>query len=220
VGRYEWAPFGGRGRPFRVTQTHLKNYPAVLHAQSPIAAAIELHGQMRIEDIASVTVNTYWVADRYLDRSKPDWRPSTRETADHSIPYIVAAAIIDGQITPATFTEKRIHDPQLRSLLEKMSVVELPEFTAAYPDGCPCRIEIVSKTGLRKVASAKYFKGHARNPLSDGEVETKFRQMADGLVDAQHVDAILQSLWHCEEIKDIAEVLQRFVIKGQLGQPV
>ena len=220
VGPYQWAPFGGRGGPFRVTQTHLKNYPAVLHAQSPITVALELHPQVEIEDIESVTINTYWVADRYLNRDSPDWCPSTRETADHSIPYLVAAVLIDGQISTSTFTHQRIHDPQLRGLLKKMSIVEKAEFTAAYPDGCPCQIEIVTKSGERKVASIKYFKGHAKNPLSDAEIETKFRGLAQGLADPEQIDLILAQLWRCEEMGDFADVLKLFVVNGQLGKQV
>jgi 2-methylcitrate dehydratase len=167
-----------------------------------------------------VTVNTYWVADRYQDRSKPDWRPSTRETADHSIPYIVAAVLLDGRMSAETFSDERIRDPRLQALLDKMKVVELPEYTAMYPDGCPCRIDIVAKGGVRKSASVQYFKGHAKNPLSDAEIETKFRALAADLIDSKEVDFILDSLWNCEKVADICDVLKRFVVRGQLGKQV
>ena len=213
VGRYNWAPFGGPGVPFRVTRTHLKNYPAVLHAQSPITAALKLYGQVPIEDIELVAIDSYWVANRYLDRNSPDWNPATRETADHSIPYLVATALIEGQVTEASFDQQHLDDPRLRSLIARTTIRETAEFTAIYPDGCPCRIEIVSKTGARKVASARYFKGHAKNPLSDGEVEAKFRRLANGLLEPQQTDAILSKLWRCEELADIADVLELFIVK-------
>jgi 2-methylcitrate dehydratase len=78
LGRFEWAPFGGRGGPFRLTQTHLKYFPAVVHSQSPITAAIELHATVQPEEIKAVVVDTYWVK-RYTDRASPWWYPGARD---------------------------------------------------------------------------------------------------------------------------------------------
>ena len=212
VGRFEWAPFGSADTPFRVTRTHLKNYPAVLHAQSPITAAVELHGQVAVDDIEKVTIESYWVANRYLDRNSPDWNPGTRETADHSIPYIVAAVLMDGFVSEATFDDAHLRDPRLRSLIAKMTIRETAEFTAMYPDGCPCRIEVLSRTGERKSATARYFKGHAKNPLSDGELEAKFLRLAEGVIERARAQSMLEKLWQCEELADIGEVLDLFVV--------
>lgn len=59
LGRFEWLPFGGRGGPFRLTQTHLKYFPAVIHAQSPITAALELHGKVEPGEIKAVSIDSY-----------------------------------------------------------------------------------------------------------------------------------------------------------------
>ena len=110
LGRFQWQPFGGRGRPFRVTQTHIKYFPAVVHAQTPITVALELHGKARPEEIEAIAIETYWVAERYVDRDNALWHPATRETADHSIPYCVAAALLDGAVTEESFSARRIRD--------------------------------------------------------------------------------------------------------------
>jgi 2-methylcitrate dehydratase len=213
VGKFEWAPFGGRGGPFRVTRTHLKNYPAVLHAQSPITAALQLHGQFAIDDVEKVSIDSYWVANRYLDRSSPDWNPATRETADHSIPYLVAAALMDGRVSEATFDERHLRDPRLRALITKTTITERADYTVMYPDGCPCRIEVLTRAGERKTAETRYFRGHAKNPLTDDEVEAKFRRLGEGVLAPHRVDAMLEKLWRCEKLQHITDVLDLFVVE-------
>lgn len=207
VGRFEWAPFGGQGGPYRVTQTHLKYFPAVVHSQSPIAAAVELHGKIAIEDIQSIAVDSYWVAKRYADRASPLWHPGTRETADHSIPYIIAAALIDGTISAASFSEARLRDRRITDLLGKMTIREDAAFTELHPAAWPCRIEIRSRSGQHVIATSNFFKGHARNPLTDAEVETKFCQLTTGFLDSQQAGKILAKAWELERLRDIGEVI-------------
>src|SRR6185295_13392295 len=102
--KFEWQPFGGRGGPFRITQTHIKYFPTVVHAQTPVTVALELRGTVAVEEIEAIALQSYWVAERYVDRAGALWHPATRETADHSIPYCVAAALIDGRVTEKTFS--------------------------------------------------------------------------------------------------------------------
>src|SRR5262245_3997063 len=118
MGKFEWQPFGGRGAPFRVTQTYIKAFPSVVHSQSPITVALDLYGKAAPEDIEAIAIDTYWVAERYADRAGALWHPATRETADHSIPYCVAAALIDGRVTERTFAPSRIRDPRIAALIE------------------------------------------------------------------------------------------------------
>lgn len=214
LGDLEWAPFGGRGGPFRITKTHLKYYPAVVHAQSPVSAALELHGNLDVQEVESITIDSYWVAKRYSDPNRAAlWNPTTRETADHSIPYLVAAALLDGDVTEATFTAERIADPRLRDLMRKIVLREKPEFTAAYPDGWPCRIEIATRSGERRVADVRFFKGHVMMPLTDAEVEAKFRRLTADFLEPAQRDALLRSVWDLDSVKDVRTVLEHLVVK-------
>jgi 2-methylcitrate dehydratase len=210
LGRFEWAPFGGRGAPFRVTQTHLKYYPAVVHAQTPITAAVELHGLLAAEEIDSIAIESYWVANRYTDRASPLWRPGTRETADHSLPYCVVAAILDGDITAESFAERRVRDPVIAGLLERTTIAENPEFTRLHPAEWPCRIVVTGRNGARKVAEERYFKGHAKRPLTDTEVAHKFRALSRARLTHDEADAILAKASRLEQLADIGDLLSLF----------
>jgi 2-methylcitrate dehydratase len=208
LGKFRWQPFGGRGGPFRVTQTHIKYFPAVVHAQTPITVALELHGKVKPEEIEAVAIETYWVAERYTDRSNALWHPATRETADHSIPYCVAAALLDGGITSRSFAAARIREPRLKALIERTTLHENAEFTKAHPAEWPCRIELSLRGGRRAAAEARYFKGHAKRPLSDAEIEQKFRALAEPLLGRRAADGVLAAAWKLEKLRDIGELLK------------
>lgn len=207
LGKFQWQPFGGKGGPYRVMQTHIKYFPAVIHAQTPITVALELHGRMPPEEIEAIGIETYWIAERYADRRNALWRPATRETADHSIPYCVIAALIDGGITEASFDETRIHDRLIGRLLERTTMRENPAFTRAHPDEWSCRIELTGRGGKKQAAEARYFKGHAKRPLSDGEIEQKFRGLAQTALPSARVDGILKKAWSLEKLPDVGELL-------------
>lgn len=207
LGRFAWRPFGGRGGAFRVTQTHIKYYPAVVHAQAPITVAAGLHDAVDPKDVEAVAIDTYWVAQRYTDRSNPTWHPATRETADHSIPYCVAAALLDGGITEASFSAKRIRDPRITALIAYTTIREDPAYSRAHPNEWPCRIELTLRGGKKRAAEARYFKGHAKRPLSDQEIELKFRTLAEKSLGKKRADAVLATAWRLEKLADIGELL-------------
>ncbi len=215
--KFAWAPFGGKGGDWRITQTHLKAYPAVAHAQSPITAALQLYGKVKVEDIAAITIDSYWVAKRFDDPNSPLWHPTTSETADHSIPYMVAAALIDGDVTAATFSAERLRDAKIHALMKTMSVREDPAYTAAYPAEWPCRIEIKMKSGEVKTTETRYFKGHNKSPMSDAEIEAKFRRLTSGLLTDAQITEILAKLWQLEAVGDIRDVLKLFAVKGAVS---
>jgi 2-methylcitrate dehydratase len=214
LGDFEWAPFGGPGTPFRITQTHIKFYPAVVHGQSPIGAALQLRDKVDVTSIDSIKLDTYWVAERYADRASPLWRPTTRETADHSLPYLVAAALLDGDISEATFAPERIADPVLLALMAKIDVREDAGLNAAYPEGWGCRITTESRSGERQVAEVKYFKGHAKSPLSDAEVESKFHRLVEPRMGQKEAGVLLQALWRLDENSDVRTVLDLMKVKN------
>ena len=177
-GKVTLAPFAGEGRPYRITESTMKCFLS----EGPFAVAdhrstgTEPAGRAR--DIETVTVYTYWFAWDVIGREPEKWRPTTRETADHSLPYIIAAVLIDRAFSDEIFSDERLRDPRIRQLIDKIEVKEDPELTRRFPQFLPCRIEITTKSGERKVAQTDYPRGHYKNPMSDEEVNDKFRGLA------------------------------------------
>jgi 2-methylcitrate dehydratase len=207
----KWPRFGCGGAPFRITRTSFKAYPSVIHTQGPIGLVLELRQQVAAVDIESVRVATYGEAVRRTATEAEKWDPQTRETADHSIPYLVAAAFQDGGVTAATFTPSRIQDAALRPLIKKLTVVEEPDFTRRYPAESCTRIEVTTTDGRQMAAETRHPKGHHRNPLTDGEVEAKFRGLAASALARKGCDRVLAEVWGLENAATLDGLFESLV---------
>lgn len=199
---------GGRGAPFKIESTFYKYIPVRYGVQVAIWAALEARKVVNIPDIASIRV---YLVKRYVESRAHDpeaWSPTTRETTDHSFPYLVAAALVDGEITSRTFTEERFRSPDILAVADKIELADDPAFTAAFPRTFNCRIELTLRSGeVRKVHQSNP-KGHPDNPMSDQEIEEKFAGQADTVrLPKGQVRAILDRLWAVDELTDVATLL-------------
>src|SRR2546427_11994170 len=118
-----------------------------------------------------------------------------------------AVALGAGRIPPASFEPQRYLDPSLRPLMNRIRVAESPEFTRRFPQELGSQIDVVTRSGQRFTARAEYPKGHARNPMTDDDVETKFRDLSLDVLGAARVDAVLQALWRLDDAPRIGAVL-------------
>ena len=188
---------GGVGGPFHTGMSSIKAFPGQFNAQAAIWAALGLRGQLDGAVPDSIRVTSYRQA--VTSSADPDkWRVRDRETADHSIPYLVAVALLDGEVTARQFTDERIGDPAVQELLSRVRVSEDPAMTARFPGAQAARIE-AEAGGRRYAVDIDNARGNAANPLSDAEIEAKFRGLADGVLPAERVDALLASLWAFDE---------------------
>ncbi len=196
------------GVPFKLAETSIKYFPVQVHTQAGAAMALELRDEFDPGDLERVRVDTYGVAVRNAAGGPEKWDPKTRETADHSLPYVVAVTLTDGALTPASFDDKRIADPALRPLMRKIEVIEDPEATRHYPARQRARMEIELSSGRRLTRAADYPKGHSRNPLSDGELERKFLGLISGVLSRERQATLLERLWRFDELENLDPVFE------------
>lgn len=208
VGRFELSPFAGDGRPFRITEVTIKYFLSEGHSQSPITAALELSRQVAAEDIESVTIHTYKFAREIIGSGAEKWRPLTREDADHSMPYVVAAVLIDRGFSDAIFESERLRDPQLLQLIDRIEIREDPALTRIATDKLPCRIEIRTRSGGLKVAEIDYPRGHHLNMMSDDEVNDKYRGVARRTLTKERAERALDALWHLDAAGNLDAVFE------------
>jgi 2-methylcitrate dehydratase len=205
TGRFELGPFGGKGRPFKIQDTFFKPRPIMYTVLLPVETALKLREEVNINDVRSIKI----FLDKFCLSSSagPEkYDPHTRETADHSVPYLVVAALVDGEISEKTFTPERYRNPQILSLLKKSAMEEDPQFTQDWPKTFHCRIEIESNAGQKWTQHLKNPKGHPANPMSDAEIEEKFLKLASDKLTARQAQSALELLWHAEEIEDVGEI--------------
>jgi 2-methylcitrate dehydratase len=198
LGNFELDEFGSSGRPFELPRSDLKYFLTEFHSQSPIAAAIKLRQEVSVEEIESVTVHTYWFAWSEIGSEPEKWHPGTRESADHSLPYIVAAVLIDGHFNHDIFSDARIGDRRIHELADRITVKEDPDYSRQFPNTIPCRIEIRTKSGNDLVVQVDYPRGHSGNPMTDEEVSQKFRMLAQRKLHKAQVERALGSMWAFE----------------------
>jgi 2-methylcitrate dehydratase len=216
-GPVELPDFGGNGCRFKIEDSKLKFYPADYEAQTSATPAIALRKAIggRVDEIESIDIETYGVALMIAADTPAKWAPTTRETADHNIPYLTAVRLTRGEIEIEDFTPERIADPALHALMQKIKIVENPEYTAAYPEATHFRVVATLRSGERNVAEVHHPKGHPRNPLTDAEVKEKFRRQAEPLMDRAQIDELLDRCWHLESVRAMGEIMALTRVTGR-----
>ena len=198
--------------PFRINQTIVKSYPSQIHTQAPIGLALELGKKLALSDIKSIHIDTYHTAASTASTEPEKWNPQTRETADHSIPFLVSTAFQEGAVTPGSFTPRGISDATKRATMAKMTLSEDLEFTANFPEQYNCRITVTDQSGEVHTAHTAYSKGHSNNPMDDAELEGKFRSFASGVLSDLQCDQVLQTLWSFDEATDMDDLFDGLVV--------
>jgi 2-methylcitrate dehydratase len=198
----------GLGESWRITQCGMKFFPTEALTHAPISATLDLikEHDLRPEQIAKVHIRSLArAADILADASKYD--PHSKETADHSLPYCIAAAIVDRKVTPVQFTQEKINDPQIRAQLRKVEVVADPEIEKLFPALQRVVVKISTTNGKEFSKQLDYPKGDPRNPLSDVEVEEKFAALADGVLTREQQKRVRETIWNLENLNSVTDLM-------------
>ena len=199
---------------FKILGTYIKQYPVEYHAQTAVEAALAIREDIRkgegvdvLAGITDVEIGSYDVAIEIIGRDPEKWKPRTRETADHSFPYCVAVALLDGKVTLRSFEAKRLADPVLHELIQKVRVVPQPEFVGRYPQTMPTRLTVRTKMGKDYVKQVDYPLGHPKNSMSDHEIEDKFRRLAAGKLDRARMKKVIDVVWKLDQLNDVSSLM-------------
>lgn len=186
------------GVPAMICRTSIKYWPAEYHSQSAIDAALQLRSELGDRGVRSMQVASFDAAVDIIGGEPEKWNPTSRETADHSLPYCVAVALLDGQLGLAQFEERRIRRADVLSLMQRISIHRDAALTARYPEGIPNRLEVETEGGELLIREVTYPRGHARNPMSDAEVEAKFNALAALHLDETRRAELTRRVWRLE----------------------
>ncbi len=214
VGRFEWPLPAIPAAPHMIGQTHIKRLPVCYHGQSAVEAALELRARVTLPDIDAINVAAYRTAVHMMGNDPSRWAPATRETADHSLPYVVAVALLDGKVTAQSFASERLTDPAVAALMKKITVTEDAELSAQYPQSSASRLHMRLISGASLTHEVRHPKGHAMNPLTDAEIEAKFRDLFAPCGNAAQCETALEALRNFDRAKDVRrDVLERLALR-------
>jgi 2-methylcitrate dehydratase len=205
------APMGAEfddDAPFKINDTYVKFWPAEYHSQSAIDASLQLRQKVGdVSQVAAVDIYTFEASYNIIGKYAEAWAPKTRETADHSLPYCTAVALLDGEVTLKQFDPARFTAPDVLKLLEHVKVHLDDSLTPRYPRGIPNRIVVTLKDGRQHSLEVEFPRGHAGNPMTDGEVEAKFRALVEPRYGKPTADKVLDRCWKFEDVTNVADVL-------------
>jgi len=200
----------GADGDFMIDRTYIKFWPAEYHSQSAIDACLQLRPKVAGRKIEKIHIGSFEAAVSIIGSEPEKLRPTSRETADHSMFYCCAAALVDGDVTLATFDEERLTDKQLLDLIDRTQIVEDRELNKGYPKGIPNDVTITLADGSKLKQRVDYPRGHAENPMTDDEVVAKFLRLADGVVAKSTADKLVEKVMKFDKLDGdaVSEVFQ------------
>jgi 2-methylcitrate dehydratase len=189
------------GEPFGIMRAFTKRFPLGQYSQTVAEGAAQVRSLFADPDeIHEVNIRVSRNAIKVMADSPDKWRPQSHETADHSMPYAAAVVLMYGTIDDHYYEDPYLHDPRLLDLVSRVRCIPSPEADVHEKDYNLCDFEIVLKSGTRKSVRVEYHRGHPKNPMTDGEMEEKFRSLARKHLPEERIDVLLRRLWDLENL--------------------
>lgn len=205
--------FGGQGGTFKIAECQVKPFPAQALLQTAIAAAIKVGKAVPdTGQVASILIATSHAGLQYSAESPEKFAPTTRETADHSLPYSVVRAMLDQGITHASYADSALKDPRLLALLKTVRVEEDETLTRLSPQRLPNRVTVTLKDGRVVTEQVNDLPGFGGTPLDRQGTEEKFLRITQGLWPEQQARAFLEVAWALDQQQDLGELFRRLVL--------
>jgi 2-methylcitrate dehydratase PrpD len=194
------------GKVFHSERNSIKYHASCGHTHSAIDAVLQATGgkTLLLNDVEKVDLWIYQAAIDLLGNIDP----KTPYLAKFNLPFCVATALRYGRVQPGDFTPARLEDKDLKELMKKIKVGGDPNLTGTYPRKWPARVTITLKDGRRLDGANEYPKGDPENPLSEGELIAKFKNLTEGTLPSPQADAIIDRVMGLESIGDVNELLK------------
>lgn len=216
-GESEWswdvdALIGGLGKSWKILECSMKAFPTEALTHTHISATLKtiISHDIKYDEIESVTITTIARAcDILFDPHK--YRPESRETADHSLPYCIAAAIVDRKITTQSFSDEKLKDPRIWEVIDRIKGDASIEFEKMFPAKQPSKVVIKTKNGREFSEYLEYPKGDPREPMTMEDLENKFNGLSSGLLNSKRQKEIKEMIFNCEEM-DTRNFMNKLVL--------
>jgi len=196
------------GEPFGIRRTFTKRFPLGQFSQTVAQAAMEARTFFNSpDDIREINIHVSRSAIKIMADGPDKWRPQTHETADHSIPYAAGLVLLYGRIDAEYYEDPYLHDRRLLDLVSRVKCLPSDEADNSENEFNLCQLEIVLLSGARKTFRVEYHRGHFKNPMTDAEMEEKFRLLAQKYLSADRVSNLLRLLWGLEREPQVSTVI-------------
>jgi len=200
--------FGRRDVPFRILKCGMKAYPVVIYGQTAVPCGAAIAKDVGdLDRIASIEIATTRRGFQQTGSEPEKWTPETRETADHSRPYITARAMLDGEINNGSYAPQKLHDPRILAFMRKITVKADNALDTSGGNAPSVRISAVLDDGRRITRQVDNMPGFPGQPMNRTDVERKFRDNVGTRWPREQTDAVLRTLWELDRVNDLSTLL-------------
>jgi 2-methylcitrate dehydratase len=197
----------------RATKTIVKKYNAEIHSQSTIEGIMELNPVIANSDIRRIEIEIFDVAYNIIGGGEEGEKVTvrTKEEADHSLPYIISAAILDGRVMPPQYLPDRIKRKDIQTLLRKVKVHPADELSRRFPAEMPTRIRIIMENGLVLTKEKVDYEGFQTHPMQWETIVKKFEQLSQARLTRTLTTEIEDAVLHLEtvRVRDLTMLLEK-----------
>lgn len=204
---------GNLGQNYQILECGMKAFPteALTHTHISCVLKIMLNNNLEYSDIEEVMVTAFAQAyDILFDPTK--YRPESRETADHSLPYCLAAAMVDKKITAESFFDEKLNDPRIFEVIDKIKGEPSKEFEKMFPAKQPSKVMITTKNGEKYSEYLEYPKGDPREPMTMEDLENKFNSLASDKFNDSELLELKELIFNCDK-HSARNFMNKLVIK-------
>jgi len=216
VSSWEWdvdALIGNLGKDYKILECSMKAFPteALTHTHISCVLKIMVNNNLEYSDIEEVKVTAFAQAyDILFDPTK--YRPESRETADHSLPYCLAAAMVDKKITTGSFSNEKLEDPRIFEVIDKIKGEPSIEFEKMFPAKQPSKVVITTKNGKKYSEYLEYPKGDPREPMTMEDLENKFNSLASDKFNDSELLELKELIFNCDK-HSVEDFMNKLVVK-------
>ena len=188
----------------KILETYTKLYNTVKCGQPAVGAALKLVREHRISwrDITSLRIG-FARRDANTQARESYGRPQSRDTANHSVRFGVAAALVEGQLTADQFNPEKLSSPDILSLVDRSSVYWNEALDPHWPKANPATIIMTTTAGQELSETMVFPPGHPNNPLADDALEEKFRQLTRKVLDSEQIERVVHITHRLDELADV-----------------
>ena len=188
----------------KILETYTKLYNTVKCGQTAVAAALKLVGEHRINwrDVAAIRIG-FARRDANTQARESYARPQSRDTANHSVRFCVAAALVEDQLTSEQFDPEKLCSSDILGLVDRSSVYWNEALDSHWPKANPATITMTTIGGQEVSETMVFPPGHPNNPLQDDVLEQKFRQLTRKVLDAAQIEEVIGVTHRLDQLPDV-----------------
>ena len=216
TGPFEISSFPTEGGEFDLPKVLIKYWPLETNGQSVVWAALDLRKKItpkEISKIESVEIFCDEFTKHEIGSEQEKWDPKTRETADHSLPYIFCRALLDGPITVSSFDEALVQDPSIRPLLSKIVVTVDPEIERRMPETMMVRVLVTLANGIIHEVENINPPGHPANPMTGEDIARKFRAQSVPVIGEEQSSMVVNAWGQLADAPDMQPLIKMMDIR-------